>query len=140
MKKFIMTFLVAGLMITSVLSLSSCNKKETNPNANAEEWVPIVYNVVTPDMSQNLRDYEVCPYCGDSIVLCPHTLDWIDRAFYCPEHSHVHCFEATDNCDAPLFHNCRYRGVRKHYHILTRSVENWSWHGAHTGGGGCCEP
>ena len=137
MKRFIMTFLVASLMITSALSLSSCKKKDTD--ASTKEWIPVVCNIIDND-SPLVRSGAECPYCSNPIAQCPDDPQWIDRAFYCPAHSHVHVFEATDNCLIPSFPSCRYHGVRKHYHILTWTTDSWNWHGTHSGGGGSYEP
>ena len=140
MKKFIMTFLVAGLMITSVLSLSSCKKTDTNAGAK-EEWVPMVYTFInTNDGEGYLRQGAPkipCYYCNDSIVKCEDVLIWENKAFYCEEHSHVHCFEANQDCTAPnQITECEYKNHRRHYHILTYTP-GYYWHGWHVGGGSC---
>ena len=137
MKKFIMTFLVAGLMITSALSLSSCKKTVTD--ANQEEWIPIVYDIVSPDGSQSIsRDGVItmqCYYCTNPLYQCTDTIEFVDHCLYCPTHSHKHCFEANDNCDyTNQVRPCRYKGVRKHFHIITSHID-YDFHGWHVGGG-----
>ena len=87
MKKFIMAFLVAGLMITSVLSLSSCNKKDTNASAGMKDWVPTVYNVITPESNTRQGDpFTICYYCHDTIWKCHrchyHILTYTPRYYH----------------------------------------------------------
>ena len=101
MKKFIMTFLVAGLMITSALSLSSCKKTVTD--ASSEEWIPIVYDVISPE--GNFRD-------GDETLQCPyHNICTINGGI-----------------------RCKYKGNRKHFHIVTYH-RDFYYNGWHVGGG-----
>lgn len=137
MKKFVLSFLVAGLIITSVLSLGSCKKTDTNSTTNTEEWIPTVYEVIYPNDLQIKEEPPVyCYYCLPDTVLihrCEDPIQWVNEAFYCPQHSHVHYFNATDNCYSPTQLYCQYRGVRNHYHIMT--YHGWYWHGSHVGGG-----
>jgi len=139
MKKFIMTFLVAGLVITSVLSLSSCKKTDTNANAE-EEWIPTTFNFITSDPLSRVVAY--CPY--DSIMLnyCDHGVEWWTRDPITHEivicdsgpwnaetnpdgHYHEHCFTADKDCTPPDQSQtiCPYKGVRYHRHIVVH------WHG-----------
>lgn len=147
MKKFIMIFLVASMVIATGLSLSSCKKTDTNASADKEEWVPVVYDFIALDENQgNTRQgdpqqtcyYSGAPiYCNQPLVRCPHDLQFVNQALYCEEHSHVHCFEATWDCTAPnQISNCEYKGHRKHYHIITYHT-NYYFHGWHVGGGVC---
>ena len=145
MKKFIMTFLVASMVIATGWSLSSCKKTDTN--ANKEEWVPIVYEYVNPDGNQGTTrqgdpqipcTYSGAPiYCNQPLERCSSdTIQFNNGALYCPEHSHVHCFGPTDDCNAPnQITTCEYRFHRKHYHIITYHTHYYhhSWHV----GGGC---
>ena len=140
MKKFIMTFLVAGLMITSALSLSSCKKTVTD--ASSEEWIPIVYDVISPE--GNFRDgdetlqcpyHNICTINGGILNLCDDEVAWVDHCLYCSTHSHKHCFEATDDCSVPnQIQNCKYKGKRKHFHIVTYH-RDFYYNGWHVGGG-----
>lgn len=138
MKKFIMAFLVAGLMITSVLSLSSCNKKDTNASAGMKDWVPTVYNVITPESNTRQGDpFTICYYCHDTIWKCDHELNLENGALYCATHSHVEFFYTTDDCTAPnQITHCEYNGHRCHYHILTYTPRYYH-HSWHVGGGVC---
>lgn len=144
MKRLLMSFLVAGLMITSALSLSSCKKTDTSANANNEEWIPTVVTFVTSeDLHTDLRDappYYLCPYenCDTLIPLCDHYILFPD---YCTEHSHIHCFGPNDHCGTPTqqtnpYYYCRYMGVRKHIHVLNYT-DIWFHNDAHVGGGVC---
>lgn len=146
MKKFIMTFLVAGLMITSAFSLSSC--KKTNTNASAEEWIPTTFDFVGKDNSL-LRDGVPgnCPYCTLAVNPCNHGVLWWSydehgQQIVCPlgaydpvtnpsGHYHDHCFSATDNCapaDQPNY-VCLHQG-RKHRHVVVLWQQGWDnhWH------------
>lgn len=148
MKKFIMSFLVAGLVIVSAISLSSCKKTDTNGNANMEEQIPTVYDLITSDGAQSLTkdgewiDCYYCtggfnPYPDNRLYMCEDHPLFINDAFYCEEHSHIHYFEATEDCTppnqtSPYF--CVYKGLRKHKHILTYTP-NYFFNGWHLGGG-----
>ena len=93
MKKFIMTFLVAGLMITSVLCLNSCKKTDTNANVDNEEWVPTFDEFITYEEIQDegTRDsYVECYYCGFHIPACPDDPPYENHCHFCATHSHVH--------------------------------------------------
>ena len=149
MKKFIMTFLVAGLVITSVLSLSSCKKTDTNANVE-EEWIPTTFNFVTNN-GLTRDETQICPYCNYPVQMCDHGVNWWSKDEHgeqtvCPlgafhptdnpdGHYHNHCFEANDNCLYTGFDYCRYLGVRKHRHIvvLWQEGKDNHWHL----GGGC---
>lgn len=142
MKKFIMTFLVAGLMITSVLSLSSCKKKDTNAR---EEWIPTVFTTVTYDGTQPTRDepepWYLCDY-GDTLSLCTHGyLTWDAGGPLCNEHYHFHCFNANQDCcppgTNPSSYYCPYRFERMHQHV-TSFTTRWTYHNDHHVGGGTC--
>lgn len=145
MKKFIMTFLVTGLVITSVLGLSSCKKTVTNANVDSEEWIPTVVNVINPD-DLNSRDLDNpinCPYypthCGTPLYLCNHGYQMWPYGPYCNEHYHTHEFEATEDCTPEIFNipgywTCAYKHVRKHRHVV--SYTPYLFHiDTHTGGG-----
>jgi hypothetical protein len=138
MKKFIMTFLVAGLLITSALSLSSCKKTDTSANANNEEWIPTVCNVIAADGLRSGGTME-CYYCGATIYQCFHAPSEILHDWYydCPEHSHYHCFDASGNCTFPgQVEPCPFKGVRTHRHIITYH-DNFTMNSWHVGGGVC---
>jgi len=150
MKKLVMTFLVASLLVTTALSLSSCKKTDTNENANTEEFIPTVYDYIIYDENQNpSKDDGIwidCYYCtqgfppqypGNRLYKCDHNPPYIYEAFYCAEHSHEHYFEATDDCTPPgqtQPYFCEYKGLRKHRHILTYT-SRYFFNGWHIGGG-----
>lgn len=145
MKKFIMTFLVASMVIATGLSLSSCKKTDTNASADKEEWVPVVYDFIALDENQgNTRQgdpqipctYSGAPiYCNQPLERCNHEISFANYALYCDVHSHVHCFGPTDDCNAPnQITTCEYRFHRKHYHIITYHI-NFYHHSWHVGGG-----
>ncbi len=154
MKKFIMTFLVAGLMITSALSLSSC-KKTTDTNASANEWIPTTFDFVGRGngLSRDVNDYK-CPYDGITLNICNHGILWwsydpiTGEQIVCPlgawdsvenpdGHYHEHCFTAEDDCTPPgqTTYSCIHYG-RKHRHVVVIWQQGWDnhWHL----GGGCC--
>ena len=156
MKKLIMSFLVASLLVTTALSLSSCKKTDTNENANTEEFIPTVYDVITVEDAQNLSngrdgdgEYIDCYYCPNFIhpdstayplnrlYRCDDNPPFVNEAFYCSTHSHVHYFDVTDDCTPPGQtepYFCVYNGLRKHYHILTYT-HRYFFNGWHVGGG-----
>jgi len=130
MKKFIMIFLVAGLMITSALSLSSCKKTDTN--ASEEEWVPTTITVVTNDNPFSRDEPTMnCYYCTARVALCNHGVQW-NNGEVCPlgawdatenpnGHYHEHKFSATRNCRPEGYTTqwgCPYNMVRKHRHLV----------------------
>lgn len=148
MKKFIMAFLVAGLMITSVLSLSSCKKTDTNSSTNvdSEDWIPTVVNAINADNLNSIsRDNDpiLCPYypthCENLLYLCNHGYQMWPYGPFCDEHYHVHYFEANQDCtpetfNIPGYWTCAYKGVRKHRHVV--SYTPYLFHiDTHTGGG-----
>lgn len=141
MKKFIMTFLVAGLMITSVLSLNSCKKTDTNANAD-KEWVPTFDDFITDEEIQNegtTRDsYVECYYCGFHIPACPDDPPYENHCHLCLTHSHIHWFNAEDNCYSPnQVGECPYKFVRRHMHVITYApLSGFYWHSFHGGGAG----
>ena len=146
MKKFIMTFWVASLMIISVWSLSSCKKTDTN--ASAKEWIPTTIDFVGKDsgLSGAVED-AFCPY--DSIIVnyCNHSIRWWSydehgQTIICPEgawdpdnnpngHYHQHYFTANDDCTPPNNPNyfCPNLG-RNHKHLVVYWHEEWKagWH------------
>lgn len=152
MKKLVMTFLVASLFITTVLSLSSCKKTDTN--GTTIESIPVVYDYITEDDIQNFSkdgdgEWIDCYYCPgflhpDStayplgrLYRCNDNPPFVNEAFYCRQHSHVHFFEADENCTPPGHttpYYCIYKGFRKHYHILTYTPR-YFFNGWHIGGG-----
>jgi hypothetical protein len=148
MKRLLMTFLVAGLVIISALNLSSCNKKDTNSNANNEEWIPTTFNLVTIDSTSKDPTVAVCPYCGGPVYLCDHGVRWWDYidgsdiqticqlgaydSISNPEgHYHEYCFNAWDDCTPPGQPNyiCPRKG-RYHRHIVVLWQQGWDnhWH------------
>lgn len=149
MKKFIMAFLVAGLMITSVLSLSSCKKTDTNSSTNVDskDWIPTVVNVINPTDNLNSRDTLVdpinCPYfpnpCQIPLYYCNHGYEMWPYGPFCNDHYHAHEFTADQDCtpnilNIPGYWACQYRKSRKHVHIV--SYTRFLWHiDTHTGGG-----
>lgn len=141
MKKFIMTFLVAGLMITSVLCLNSCKKTDTNANADNEEWVPTFDDFITYEEIQDeeTRDsYVECFYCGFHIPACPDDPPYENHCHFCATHSHIHWFEPEDNCYSPnQVGECPYKFVRRHRHVITYApLSGFYWHSFHAGGAG----
>jgi hypothetical protein len=141
MKKFIMTFLVAGLVITSVLSLNSCKKTDTNANVDNEEWVPTFDEFITYEEIQDegTRDsYVECYYCGFHIPACPDDPPYVDHCHFCATHSHVHWFEPEDDCYSPnQVGECPYKFVRRHRHVITYApLSGFYWHSFHAGGAG----
>ena len=141
MKKFIMTFLVAGLMITSVLCLNSCKKTDTNANADNEEWVPTFDDFITYEEIQDeeTRDsYVECFYCGFHIPACPDDPPYENHCHLCLTHSHIHWFNAEDNCYSPnQVGECPYKFVRRHRHVITYApLSGFYWHSFHAGGAG----
>jgi hypothetical protein len=143
MKKLILSFLVAGMLITSAWSLNSCKK---TTNANDEEWVPsvddfITYEFITSEEIQDEEDrdsYIECTYCGFHIPACPHDPPYVNKCHYCPEHSHIHWFEANENCYSPnQVGECQYKFVRRHRHVITYApLSGYYWHSFHAGGAG----
>lgn len=148
MKKFIMTFLVAGLMITSALSLSSCKKTDTN--ASEEEWVPTTYDLIMNDNPLTRVGNADCPYCDDDVLPCNHGVNWRNDEV-CPlgpydpvcnptGHYHDHSFTADDDCTPPNNpeYQCFWKKVRKHRHVVVYWQGGW-WNNWHLGGsvGGC---
>ena len=146
MKKFIMTFLVAGLIITSVLSLGSCKKTDTN--ASAGEWIPTTYDFVMKD-NPLLRDATaLCPYDAIPVNLCNHGIQWWSydtngEQIICPDgpydpehnpngHYHEHWFSPEDDCTPPAQTNyiCPHKGGRNHRHIVVYWQQGWDnhWH------------
>lgn len=144
MKKFIISIFVASLMITSALSLSSCNKKDTN--SNKEEWIPTTVDFVTSGTKD--PDVAVCPYCNGPVNLCDHGILWWnypgggDIQTICPfgaydsvtnpdGHYHEHCFTADQDCTPPGQPNyiCPRQG-RYHRHIVVLWQQGWDnhWH------------
>ena len=141
MKKFIMTFLVAGLVITSVLSLSSCKKTDTNASVDNEEWVPTFDEFITYEEIQDegTRDsYVECYYCGFHIPACPDDPPYENHCHFCATHSHVHWFEPEDDCYSPnQVGECPYKFVRRHRHVITYApLSGFYWHSFHAGGAG----
>lgn len=144
MKKFIMFFLVAGLMTTSILSLNSCKKTDKDTNANAEEWIPTVDDFITYETIQDdgTRDgegsYIECTYCGFHIPACPDDPPYENNCHFCQQHSHIHDFGPGDDCYSPhQVGTCRYRFVRTHRHIITYApLSGYYWHSFHAGGAG----
>ena len=70
MKKFNITFLMAGLMIISALSLSSCKKT----NSSDVDEIPTTYiNLTDEDVSFDSRNNEFihCFYCPDPLYRQP---------------------------------------------------------------------
>ena len=140
MKKFIMTFLVAGLVITSVLSLSSCKKTDTNASTNvdSEDWIPTVVNVINPD-NLNSRDLVDPTHCQQPLYCCNHGYEMWPYGPFCNEHYHAHKFTADQDCtpnilDIPGYWVCKYKGVRTHRHVI--SYTPYLFHiDTHTGGG-----
>ena len=131
MKK-IMTFLVAGLIIVSALAINACKKTDTN--TNAEDWTPTTYVV----MDARDSDTVTCVYCGAKLGKCHEILEYVDKCFYCPTHSHVHWFSVTDTCVIEdQTGDCDYQFVREHKHVITPSaVQGFYWHSFHVGGSG----
>ena len=144
-----MTFLVAGLMITSAISLSSCSKTDTDTDANAKEWVPTTFDFVTNNGLTRNDTVANCPYCEYDVKWCNHGIDWdnhevCDLGPFDPVdnpngHYHDHCFDATgpnSNCtpagQPSTF--CPHKG-RKHRHVIIfwTSGNYNKWHL----GGGC---
>ena len=145
MKKLLMSFLVSGMLIVSVMSLSSCKKTDTNANANNEDWVPIVFSNVTYNGTQSMRDgssWYNCDYCDEPLWLGTHGYaTWDAGGPLCYEHYHFHCIEANQDCCPPNTpqenYYCRYRYVRKHQHVTSFTI-NWPYHNdSHVGGGTC---
>ena len=141
MKKFIMTFLVAGLMITSVLCLNSCKKTDTNASVDNEEWVPTFDEFITYEEIQDegTRDsYVECYYCGFHIPACPDDPPYENHCHFCATHSHVHWFEPEDDCYSPnQVGECPYKFVRRHRHVITYApLSGFYWHSFHAGGAG----
>ena len=151
MKKLVMSFLVASLFVTTALSLGSCKKTDTNENANTEEFIPTVYDYIIYDEDQNTSkdDDDVwidCYYCtqnfpnhyeGNRLYKCDDNPPFVDEAFYCEEHSHIHYFDDTQDCTPPGQTHpyfCEYKGLRKHRHILTYT-SRYFFNGWHIGGG-----
>ena len=136
MKRLLTTFLVAGLLITTALSLSSCAKKDTTENA--AEWIPTVFDPV-PAKDGDL--WINCDYCTEPVYLCTHGYEAWPNGPLCYEHYHFHCFSATEDCcppgTPPNSYYCRYRYVRKHQHVVSFSV-NWPHHNDNHVGGGTC--
>lgn len=133
MKKLILSFLVAGLMITSALSLNSCKKKDTN--TNNEGWIPTTYSIIedTPDREGGF--FVICYFCNDTIWRCDDNPPYIDECFYCPTHSHIEWFEADEDCYDPYqTGECVYKFVRKHRHVITYTP-HFHWQSWHVGGG-----
>ena len=152
MKKFIMSFLVAGLMIVSALSLGSCKKTSTNGGS-----IPTVYDVITVDEAQRLSkdsgdgewiDCYYCPghlmpdssaYLGGRLYRCDDDPAYnpVDHTLLCYTHSHFHYFTATEDCTPPgqeYMYYCIYNQLRDHRHILTYT-SLYYFNGWHIGGG-----
>lgn len=159
MKKFIMSFLVAGLVIISALSLNSCKKADTNGNTNMGASIPTVYDVITVEDAQHFSkdgregEYIDCYYCPNfhfpeqtvnpypdgRLYRCDHDIAYNEEnhTFLCEVHSHIHFFTAEENCTpphqtSPYF--CIYKGLREHRHILTYT-SLFFFNGWHIGGG-----
>lgn len=152
MKKFIMSFLVAGLLIISALNLSSCKKADTN--VVTEESIPTVYDYISDkDIQSFSKDGEgewiECYYCPNfmhpdsaayplgRLYRCDDDPEFVDEAFFCETHSHVHLFQVTDDCTppgqiSPYF--CVYKYLRLHRHIVTYT-DRYFFNGWHVGGG-----
>lgn len=119
MKNFLKNFLVASLMITAAVSISSCKKTETNGS-----WVPTTYDLIdTKGVQHSSKDipFADCVYCDDPVYMCDHGIDYLHNDTICLEHNHIHWFEANDDCmpqgqATPYY--CVYNGVRKHRHII----------------------
>ena len=146
MKRFIMTFLVAGLMITSALSLSSCKKTDTNASANG--WIPTTFDFVGRDngLSRAVGD-AVCPYDSVIVNYCNHGVLWWSydehgEQIVCPlgpwdpvdrpnGHYHEHCFRAYEDCTPPgqTTYICPNAG-RNHRHLVVYWQQGWDnhWH------------
>ena len=140
MKKLVMTFLVVSLFVTTALSLSSCKKTDTA--STDKEWVPstddfVTYEVV-PDDETGIRSYVECYYCGYHIPACPDDPPYINKCHFCPEHSHVHWFEADEDCYSPYqIGQCQYKFVRRHRLVITYApLSGYYWHSFHAGGAG----
>lgn len=142
MKRLLMSFLVAGLLVTSTMSLSSCKKADTNAN---EEWMPTVFTTVVDDGPlSSARDgdqWYVCDYCDEPLYYCTHGyLPW-PAGPLCYEHYHFHCFEAYQDCcppgTDPVHFTCPYRFIRKHQHVTSHTTR-WTYHNDHHVGGGTC--
>ena len=136
-----MAFLVAGLMITSVLSLNSCKKTDTNANVDNEEWIPTFDEFITYEEIQDegTRDsYVECYYCGFHIPACPDDPPYENHCHFCATHSHVHWFEPEDDCYSPnQVGECPYKFVRRHRHVITYApLSGFYWHSFHAGGAG----
>ena len=151
MKRLLMSFLMAGLMITSVLSLSSCKKTDTN--ASAKEWIPTTFDFVGRGDGLSRASGYTCPYDGIELNICNHGILWWTydsdgNQIVCPlgpwdpvenpdGHYHEHCFAANQDCTPPgqTNYSCLYFG-RKHRHIVVIWQQGWDnhWHL----GGGCC--
>lgn len=158
MKRLLMSFLMAGLMITSALSLSSCKK---TTDTNGSKWIPTTFDFVGGGngLSRDVHDF-TCPYDGIILNYCNHGVQWWTRdpitgeQTICPlgvwdpvenpdGHYHVHCFTSDvtpgggGDCTPPGQTNyiCKYYG-REHRHIVVIWQEGWDnhWHV----GGGCC--
>lgn len=149
MKKLVMTFMVASLLVSTALSLSSCKKTDTNENANTAEFIPTVYDYIFyEDIDSSSREdiWIDCYYCtqgfppqypGNRLYKCDHSLTFENQAFWCDVHSHEHYFTATQDCTPPGQtepYFCEYNGLREHRHILTYT-SRWFFNGWHVGGG-----
>ena len=143
-----MTFLVAGLMITSAISLSSCSKTDTDTDANAKEWIPTTFDFVTNNGLTRDDTTAICPYCPKPVAKCDHGIDWrhgevcdlgaYDSISNTGGHYHDHCFNATgpnSNCIPAGQPDdfCPHKG-RKHRHVVVYWTGGF-WNGWHLGGG-----
>ena len=137
MKKLIMTFLVAGLIIVSAVSFSSCKKTDTDA-----DWTPTTYDYFSFEKDDPIPpSWIICAYdfCNDTIYACDHVLEWQNNCFLCEVHSHEHWFEPNDDCTLPgQVGECRYKFVRRHKHVMTYSPYLYGFfhHSFHAGGAG----
>ncbi len=140
MKKLVMPLLVASLLITTVWSLSSCKKTNTNTN---NEVLPVTVNYILYEGDEsNTRDiytdcvYKFTPphYCNDPVLLCDHGINYFTNGdTICYVHNHVHLFKANEDCTpinytVPFF--CIYKLEREHLHAIKyfpRGYHN-DWH------------
>ena len=96
MKRLLTTFLVAGLMITAAMSLSSCAKTESDQDIPVDEVIitnrvsitcPICGFVVYPNEPDHIHEYtspETCPLGAGGCI-------WFDK-----EH-HIHRYSIVGN-------------------------------------------
>lgn len=141
MKKFIITFLAAGLMIISALNLSSC-KKTTSSDVDE---IPTTYiNITDEDVNIDSRDHEFihCFYCPDPLYMCDHGYLPMPAGPMCEEHYHVHYFTPQMNCTPVGLEGtgyyCIHNGLRYHKHVLSYAP-TWHHNDWHLGGGGIGE-